>query len=45
LVEAWGRAGARTQLVVDPGKHHFDVIDGLKDSKSAMTHTLLGLAP
>ena len=45
LVEAWGRAGARTQLVVDPGKHHFDVIDGLKDPQSDMTHTLLGLAP
>ena len=45
LVEAWGRAGAKTQLVVDPGKHHFDVIDGLKDPQSDMTHTLLGLAP
>ena len=44
LVEAWGRAGAKTQLVVDSGKHHFDVIDGLKDPKSAMTRTLLGLA-
>ena len=44
LVEAWGRAGARTQLVVDPGKHHFDVIDGLKDPQSDMTHTLLELA-
>jgi acetyl esterase/lipase len=45
LVEIWGRAGAKTQLVVDPGKHHFDVIDGLKDPQSDMTHTLLGLAP
>ena len=45
LVETWGRAGAKTQLVVDPGKHHFDVIDGLKDPQSDMTHTLLGLAP
>ncbi len=44
LIEAWGRAGAKTQLVVDSGKHHFDVIDGLKDPKSAMTRTLLGLA-
>ena len=45
LVETWGRAGAKTQLVVDPGKHHFDVIDGLKDPQSDMTHSLLGLAP
>ena len=44
LVETWGCAGAKTQLVVDPGKHHFDVIDGLKDPQSDMTRTLLGLA-
>jgi acetyl esterase/lipase len=31
LVEAWRRKGVSAQLVVDPGKHHFDVIDGLKD--------------
>ena len=45
LVETWGRAGAKTQLEVDPGKHHFDVIDGLKDPQSDMTRTLLGLTP
>ena len=44
LVKTWGRAGAKTQLVVDRGKHHFDVIDGLKDPQSDMTRTLLGLA-
>ena len=43
LVEIWGRAGAKTQLVFDPGKHHFNVIDGLKDPQSDMTRTLLGL--
>ena len=43
LVKTWGRAGAKTQLVVDPGKYHFDVIDGLKDPQSDMTRTLLGL--
>ena len=43
LVETWGRAGAKTQLVVDPGKHHFDVIEGLKDPQSDMIRTLLGL--
>jgi len=30
--------------VVDPIKHHFDVIDGLKDPQSDMTRTLLGVA-
>ena len=44
LVETWGHAGAKTQLVVDPIKHHFDVIDGLKDPQSDMTRTLLGVA-
>jgi acetyl esterase/lipase len=30
LAEAWRRRGARARLVADPGRHHFDVIDGLK---------------
>jgi hypothetical protein len=45
LVETWSRAGKRTQLMVDPGKHHFDVIDRLKDHHSDMTRILLGLVP
>jgi acetyl esterase/lipase len=33
LVEAWGDAA---KLVVDPERHHFDVIDGLADPDSAL---------
>ena len=29
--------------VVDEGKHHFDVIDGLREADSALTKTVLGL--
>ena len=36
LSEAWG-AG----LTVEPGRHHFDVIDGLADEGSALMRTLL----
>jgi len=36
LAEAWGCAH-----VVDAGKHHFDVIDGLADGDSEMVKTLL----
>ena len=44
LVKTWGRAGAKTQGVIDPGKYHLDVIDGLKDPQSDMTRALSGLA-
>lgn len=36
LAEAW-----EADHVIDPGKHHFDVIDGLIDPDSRMTQTLL----
>lgn len=36
LHEAWA-----CDLVVEPGKHHFDVIEGLEDPKSAMMQALL----
>ena len=36
LADAWGCGH-----VVDPGKHHFDVIDGLADGDSRMIATLL----
>lgn len=39
LAESWGCA-----CVVDPGRHHFDVIDGLADADSRMMrHLLAGL--
>ncbi len=37
LAEAWGAAH-----VIDPDKHHFDVIDALADPDSTMIKTLLG---
>lgn len=39
LADAW-----QSGLVIDPGKHHFDVIDGLAQSDSPITRCLLGLA-
>ncbi|MCM2563059.1 alpha/beta hydrolase [Lutimaribacter sp. EGI FJ00015] len=36
LADAWG-----CDHVVDPGKHHFDVIDALADADSKMVQTLL----
>ncbi|PID37205.1 MAG: alpha/beta hydrolase [Rhodobacterales bacterium] len=42
LAEHWRAAGADTKLVTDPGKHHFDVIDGLKDPTHPLTRALVG---
>ena len=36
LADAW-----QANLVLDPDRHHFDVIDGLEDPQSALTHALL----
>ena len=38
LVEAWPSA----RLRVDPGRHHFDVIDGLRDPDSPLIEALVG---
>jgi hypothetical protein len=37
LGEAWG-----VPVTVEPGRHHFDVIDGLTDAGSALTEAVLG---
>ncbi len=42
LTEAWGSKGLVTQLVADPGKHHFDVIDGLKAAEHPLTEIFAG---
>ncbi len=42
LAETWGRAGTQTDLVADPGKHHFNVIDGLKDPGHPLCQALAG---
>ncbi len=38
LADAWPNA----KLHVDPGRHHFDVIDGLRDPDSPLMCALLG---
>jgi arylformamidase len=40
LSEAWA-----CDWTVSPGKHHFDVIEGLSDPNSALMETLLGAVP
>ncbi len=42
LPNIWRGLGARTESVVEPDRHHFDVIDGLKRPDSALTNALLG---
>ncbi|MBW7055470.1 alpha/beta hydrolase [Paracoccus bogoriensis] len=42
LADLWAGMGAATECVVDPGRHHFDVVDGLADPGSPMMRRLLG---
>jgi len=42
LADLWAGMGTATECVVDPGRHHFDVVDGLADPDSAMMRRLLG---
>ena len=42
LREAWGSKGAHTVLRADPGRHHFDVIDGLKDPDHPLCQAFAG---
>jgi arylformamidase len=42
LANIWTGFGARTTSMVAPGRHHFDVIAGLGDPRSALTDALLG---
>lgn len=42
LANIWTGLGARTAAVEEPGRHHFDVIDGLADPGSPLSRALLG---
>lgn len=42
LANIWTGLGAATNAVVEPDRHHFNVIDGLADKNHALTRTLLG---
>lgn len=42
LAEAWSRRGSEARLVAEPGRHHFDVIDGLRDPGHPLTEAFAG---
>ncbi|MBZ9677731.1 alpha/beta hydrolase [Mesorhizobium sp. ES1-1] len=41
LANIWTGLGATTSTVIEPDRHHFDVVDGLADPAHALTQTLL----
>jgi hypothetical protein len=41
LANIWTGLGAKTCTIEEPGRHHFDVIDGLADPDHPLTRTLL----
>ena len=41
LANIWTGLGATTRAVVEPDRHHFNVIDGLADPKHALTRALV----
>ena len=41
LANVWAGLGAATDCVIDPGRHHFDVIDGLARGDSPLVERLL----
>lgn len=44
LASIWRGCGAATASHIEPGRHHFDVIDDLAEVDSAMVRTWLGLS-
>lgn len=41
LADMWAGLGAATDCIIDPGRHHFDVIEALARPDSPLTRTLL----
>jgi acetyl esterase/lipase len=41
LANIWTGLGATTSAVIEPDRHHFDVVDGLADPAHPLTQTLL----
>ncbi len=41
LANIWTGLGATTATVVEPNRHHFDIVDGLADPEHPLTRTLL----
>ena len=42
LANVWTGLGAQTACVQEPDRHHFNVIDGLREAYSALTTALVG---
>jgi acetyl esterase/lipase len=42
LANIWTGCGVRIRVVEDPGRHHFNIIDGLTERDSPLTDALLG---
>ncbi len=42
IANIWTGLGADTRLEIVPGRHHFDIIDGLEDPDSPLTADVLG---
>lgn len=41
LANIWTGLGAATNAVVEPDRHHYDIVDGLSDPAHALTRTLI----
>lgn len=44
LANIWTGLGATTAAIVEPNRHHFDILDGLTDANHPLTRTLLSEA-
>ena len=42
LTEAWKNKGVKTSMITDPERHHFDVVDGLKDPNHPLCQAFAG---
>lgn len=42
LAEVWSKYETKIRLVVEPDRHHFDVIDGLKSAEDPLTLDFVG---
>lgn len=42
IVEAWRLRGTKARLVIEEGRTHFDVIDGLKDARHPLAQAFAG---
>ncbi|CAH1688858.1 Alpha/beta hydrolase family protein [Hyphomicrobiales bacterium] len=42
LANIWSGLGAATTVVVEPDRHHFNILDGLADAEHPLTRALLG---